>query len=445
MAEISEIPGPKELSHSRTSKVVRTPWGDANGLRARKLKAGGHHSRAQTERNQRERLFAAVVAAAAEKGYEATAVADLVKLSGVSRSTYYEHFADKQACFLAAVDAMIGPALERLTDEPETLDERRGREAFGALVEAVVAQPAAARVCLVELYAAGPEAVATLDRIVDGLALAAERMFATMPEHRELPPEIVRAIVGGVQKAIQKRLLRGEESALPGLVPQLWEWALSIPPPPGPLRSDRQRPLRPRRFAARQASSPPTERVLRALAAEVCERGYHEATVAAIVGRARTSQRTFYESFADKEAALVAALDSSSAQMLAAALPAFRRAPDWPRSVRDTLEAMLRFAAEEPEYGRLGTVEMYAAGRRALEQREAVTESLEELLAAGFELAPEAPPLAPEATAGALYALLYDFVRENGPERLPELLPTANYLTLAPFLGAEDAYRVAVS
>ena len=110
--------------------------------------------------------------------------------------------------------------------------------------------------------------------------------------------------------------------------------------------------------------------------------------MAEIVERAATSQRTFYEYFANKEDAIVAALDSGSAQMLAAALPAYRRGADWQRSVHDTQEAMLRYAAEEPEYGRLGAVEMYGAGKRALEQREIVTEGMEELLAPGFDFAP---------------------------------------------------------
>ncbi|HKO37710.1 MAG TPA: helix-turn-helix domain-containing protein, partial [Solirubrobacterales bacterium] len=235
------------------------------------------------------------------------------------------------------------------------------------------------------------------------------------------------------------------EAELLELIPGLWEWVLCVPPPPGPLRPARRRPVRPRPFEQRQAAVHPTERVLRALAAEVSERGYAEVTVAEIVERAHTSQRTFYDSFTDKEAAVVAALDSGSAQMLAAALPAFRRAVDWPSSVRLTQEAMLRFAAEEPEYGRLGAVEMYAAGKRALEQRERVTESMEELLATGFAVAPEAPMLAPEAIGGALYALLYDFVKANGPERLLELVPSFVYVTLAPFLGADEAYAAAVN
>ena len=76
------------------------------------LRPGRGTPRDEAERNQRERLFAAMVATVAEKGYEATTVADLVKLSGVSRSAFYRHFADKEECFLTAAEALIEPTLE---------------------------------------------------------------------------------------------------------------------------------------------------------------------------------------------------------------------------------------------------------------------------------------------------------------------------------------------
>jgi AcrR family transcriptional regulator len=166
--------------------------------------------------------------------------------------------------------------------------------------------------------------------------------------------------------------------------------------------------------------------------------------VAEIVERASTSQRTFYEHFANKEEALLAALDSGSALMLASTLPAFRRAPDWQQAVRGAYEGMFAFGIEEPEYSRLGAVEMYAAGRRALETRDRVVEQLEHLLQPGFELAPETPAIAAEAIGGAIYALVYDHVRAKGPETLPELVPTATYITLAPFIGGDAAYELAI-
>jgi AcrR family transcriptional regulator len=425
--------------------MVRTPWGDAAQLRERKLRPGRGTPRNEAERNQRERLFAAMVATVAEKGYEATTVADLVELSGVSRSAFYRHFDDKQGCFLAAIEALVGPTLRKVAaDESAAPGVERAKRAFGSLIEAIVAQPAAAKMCIVEVYAAGPEGAQLVDRALEQVEALVQQLFDQIPERRGMPPEIVRALVGGIQKVIHKRLYRGQEGELLGLVPELWDWLFCYPLPPGPLRATRRRSVKALPFAERQAQSNPAERVLRALAAVVAEKGYPDTTVAEVVERASTSQRTFYEHFKNKEDAIVAALDSGSAHMLAAALPAFRRAPDWKHAVHDTQEAMFAFGAEEPEYARMGGVEMYAAGNRALEQREIVTEGMEGLLAPGYELKPETPAIAAEAIGGALYSLLYDHVSKKGPETLPELVPTLVYVTLAPFLEAEDAYQVAI-
>jgi AcrR family transcriptional regulator len=425
--------------------MARTPWGDAAQLRDKKLRPGRGTPRDEAERNQRERLFAAMVATVAEKGYEATTVADLVQLSGVSRSAFYRHYDDKQSCFLAAVEAMVEPTLKRLgADESAPAGVERARAAFETLIKTIVSQPAAAKMCIVEIYAAGPEGAALVDRTLDSATALTAGLLAQVPEREGMPVELVRALVGGIQKTLHKRLYRGQEEELLELAPQLWEWLLSYPVPPGPLKATRRRTVKAVPFAERQSQSNPPERVLRALAAVVSEKGYPDTTVAEIVERASTSQRTFYEHFRNKEDAIVAALDSGSAHMLAAALPAFRRAPDWPHAVHDTQEAMFAFGAEEPEYARLGGVEMYAAGKRALDQREVVTEGMEGLLAPGYELRPETPPIAAEAIGGSLYSLLYDHVNRKGPETLPDLVPTLVYVTLAPFLDRDEAYEVAI-
>ena len=425
--------------------MTKTPWGDAAALRERKLRPGRGTPRDEAERNQRERLFAAMVATVAEKGYEATTVADLVQLSGVSRSAFYRHFEDKQACFLAAVEAMVEPTLKKLgTDESAPPGIERARGAFETLIKTIVAQPAAAKMCIVEVYAAGPEGAALVDRMVESSTDLAAALLEQVPERRGMPRELVRSIVGGIQKAIHKRLYRGQEEELLDLVPQLWDWIFCYPVPPGPLRARRRRSVKAVPFDERQKLANPPERILRALAAVVADKGYPDTTVAEVVERASTSQRTFYEHFKNKEDAIVAALDSGASHMLAAALPAFRRAPDWEHAVHDTIEAMFCWGAEEPEYARMGGVEMYAAGKRALDQREVVTEGMEGLLAPGYELKPETPAIAAEAVGGALYELLYDHVNKRGPETLPDLVPTLVYVTLAPFLEANEAYEVAI-
>lgn len=424
--------------------MVQTPWGDAAELRERKLRPGRGTPREEAKRNQRERLFAAMVATVAERGYEATTVADLVGLSGVSRSAFYRHFGDKQECFIAAIEALVGPALETAEaglELPGNME--RAKQAFETLIRQIVGQPAASKMYFVEVYAAGSEGVALVDRTLDAFEALAKQMLDQMPGHEGMPSEIVRALIGGVQKVIHKRLYRGQEQELLELAPQLWDWLLSNPPPPGPLKAPRRRSRKAPPFEERQAASSPPERILRALAAVVSEKGYPETTVADIVERARTSQRTFYEHFDNKEDAMVAALDSGSAQMLAAALPAFRRAHDWQHAVQATQEAMFTFGVQEPEYARLGAVEMYAAGTRALEQREKVTEGMEGLLTDGYKVNPDVSPITAEAIGGALYALFYDHVKQKGAERLAEIVPPVVYVTLAPFLGAEEAYSLA--
>jgi len=386
-----------------------------------------------------------MVAAVDEKGYEAATVADVVRLSGVSRSAFYRHFDDKQTCFIAAVEAIVEPTLRQLgADESAPPGIERARQGFEGVIQSIVDQPAAAKMCVVEVYAAGEAGAALVDRMMERSTDVAAALLDQVPERTGLPRELVRALVGGIQKVIHKRLYRGQEQELLELAPQLWDWVFSYPLPPGPLKPKRRRRVKALSFEERQKLSTPPERVLRALAAVVAERGYPDTTVAEVVDRARTSQRTFYEHFKNKEDAIVAALDNGSAHMLAAALPAFRRAPDWAHAVHDTQEAMFRWGAEEPEYARMGGKEMYAAGTRALDQREMVTEGFEALLAPGYELKPGTPPIAAEAIGGALYSLLYDHVNKKGPETLPDLVPTLVYVTLAPFLEAEEAYEVAI-
>ena len=99
---------------------MRTPWGDAAELRERMMRPGRGVPREEAERNHRERLFAAMVAMVVEKGYDATRVADLVKLAGISRSAFYRQFTDKQECFLATVEELVQPTFERCIDTSRT-------------------------------------------------------------------------------------------------------------------------------------------------------------------------------------------------------------------------------------------------------------------------------------------------------------------------------------
>src|SRR6476620_2376203 len=69
--------------------------------------------------SQRGRMLEAIAHAVAEKGYAATAVADVISRAGVSRKTFYEHFANKEACFLEAYDTGVQVLLTTIDEAVE--------------------------------------------------------------------------------------------------------------------------------------------------------------------------------------------------------------------------------------------------------------------------------------------------------------------------------------
>jgi hypothetical protein len=108
-----------------------------------------------------------------------------------------------------------------------------------------------AKMCFVDVYAAGTEGVAVVDSTLDAFEKLVGRLVRQTPGHQGMPPEILRALIGGVQKVIHKRLYRGSEKELPELAPQLWDWIFLYPTPPGPLRPARRRTLAARPFEER--------------------------------------------------------------------------------------------------------------------------------------------------------------------------------------------------
>jgi AcrR family transcriptional regulator len=388
-------------------------------------------------------LFAAMVAVVARRGYRAATVADVLELSGVSRSAFYRHFANKQDCFLAACDAVVSDGMETVSAAYRTKGpwDRRLQAAFEAFVDVIVSQPAAARMTVVEIYAAGPAATERSDRAAAAFERLVRQSLDQSPTRAHMPAPIVRGIVGGIRKVIHTRLRRGEEGQLPSLVPALSEWATSYRTPPTSIRRPRARPALDGN--PRFVVSSPVERIYAAVATSVALTGYSRLTVADIIANASTSLTTFYTHFRNKEEAFLAAYDAGGAQSFAAALPAYQRAPDWPHAVRAGLAALLAYLAAEPAWAQLSIVEVLAAGPLAMERRDSALSLFEGLLGPGYELAPDVHPVVAEAIGGAIYALMYEQIRDRGAHRLPELLPAAVIIALAPFVGTEAACKIA--
>ena len=186
----------------------------------------GRHAapRAVVREAQRARMLEAMTQAVAEKGYARVAVADVIERAGVSRKTFYEQFANKEECFLAAYDAGVDRLLAAIDDALATLAPdwlAAARRAVEAYLETMAASPAFARAFLIEALGAGPAALErrgiVQGRFADQLAAIHRRARADIPEIPALAPLTFRAAVGAVNELVTAHVLEHGADTLPEL------------------------------------------------------------------------------------------------------------------------------------------------------------------------------------------------------------------------------------
>jgi AcrR family transcriptional regulator len=174
---------------------------------------------------QRERLIVAMLSAAADLGYLETNVQDVIDRAGVSRPTFYEHFANKEDCFLAAFDT----SAERLRKTVRSAardggDVWRDRVRCGlqALLRFASEEPDTARTMVVEARAASAAAVRRRVELLDDFAECLDSQARELlPGHRSSTPLTASGIVGGVESLLYSRLCKQEYDQLESLLPSL--------------------------------------------------------------------------------------------------------------------------------------------------------------------------------------------------------------------------------
>jgi AcrR family transcriptional regulator len=171
-------------------------------------------------RSQRERLLEAVAQTVVAKGYAATTVGDLTREAGVSRTTFYELFEDKETCFLAAYDDVVEALVRRVAAAYESAQGWPDRAAAGlaALLETLAEQPGLARLALVDIGSAGLAAQRRYRAAVQRLTPLFDEGRDFAPGGRNLPANTSRMAIGGVTGLISDELLAGRAEELPGLL-----------------------------------------------------------------------------------------------------------------------------------------------------------------------------------------------------------------------------------
>jgi AcrR family transcriptional regulator len=194
----------------------------------RRLPRGSHGlDRRLVAASQRTRLLEAVGRAVAEKGYGGATIDDIVRRAGVSKMTFYEHFRDKEDCFIAAYEAASEELFERVRtaqSEPDGWLERAGA-GIRAYLAWLAGDPELARAFLIEVAAAGPRAAERRERLRERYAALMRELQAEaradIPTLPRLPDEIFHALVAAVDDLVVRRIRDSSARDLPDLEPIL--------------------------------------------------------------------------------------------------------------------------------------------------------------------------------------------------------------------------------
>lgn len=407
-----------------------------------RLPRGPHRMKPlEVAKNQRRRMYGAMIEAVAASGYGRTSVKQVVMLAGVSRRAFYEQFANKEECFLATLDLIASQALVHIAAGYRSTEgtlEQRMEAALRRFAEVVTGNPKGARLMLVDAPSAGP---AGWERLTETMRIFEQRLaasFAHAPDAAPLPGPVARAIVGGLRRATFVRLLEQRTDEMPALVEDMLSWTLVFrTAEPSPL-GVRLRAVPSETYIAGEDER---ARVLRSALELASLEGYGNLTPMRIADEAGVSIDTFFDMFDDMEECFLAAIEQLSEDVRKTVSDPGLTSSEWPAAVRRSLERIMRYFAARPAYTQTIATGVFAMGQRAVDM---VAQLASEVAARLTEGAPGPPltGLAHEGIEGAIWHTIYSQTADGGTGALPELSDYLAYVVLAPFLGAEQAAQI---
>jgi AcrR family transcriptional regulator len=401
-----------------------------------------------------------MVESVARHGFAGTTLRELVALAGVSRTTFYTHFENKQDCFLSTFDEIVAQVTGRVKNAVCSQDDFRGQLIGGlaAIMDLVVEEPDAASLVAVESLTLGAGGVAHRQRASREFEAMVRQSFECFAPSKRVSDATIRAIVAGIHGVIYRRLRVGRRELLPGEVEELVDWGLGyLGPDSAAVRRAVQAAAAP--IAAADANiraqseavarwlEPPDspdsrstlsqhERILRAAAKVVREQGYEALSIPAISAAAGVSNQTFYENFSSKREAFLAAFEIISREALSVPAAVFDAAGGWPEAIGIGLRAVLEQIAANELFGRLAFFELATAGPVALDKVDAIVDRGTSVLESGVlrDSTGETPhSTILEAIGSGIWFSIQHELAHDRAESLPELAPEFAKIALAPF------------
>ncbi|MCQ4129042.1 TetR/AcrR family transcriptional regulator [Rhodococcus erythropolis] len=212
-----------------------------------RLPRGRHRlSKEDVAQSQRGRLCLAMMDLAADIGYHATSVADVVKSAGVSKRTFYELFDGMDDCFATALETCVAIALTKMNEATETTADQSDWHdlltvSVHTYLSTLAVEPKAARAMHIEILNAGPAASAARLRMVQIFADRMRALHAVAgqrePDLPEPLPGVFEFFVDGLDGRIRHHLLTAAASTLTTLTPVIVEAGTALLGRPDFIRS----------------------------------------------------------------------------------------------------------------------------------------------------------------------------------------------------------------
>jgi AcrR family transcriptional regulator len=197
---------------------------EPEGAVPRKLPPGRHGLPRQfVLHNQRGRLVEAAMHVFGTRSFGEARVADVLERAAISRKTFYEQFADKEACFMAAYEAAAVRARDAIRMGSRGIDDWQAsvRGGIESLLAFLAAEPELARLLVVEVTGAGPTA---LRRRSEAVRQFAAMLAQTGDQDAPLGAQVA---VGGIWEVVHALVLEERADQLPEVVDGLVECALA--------------------------------------------------------------------------------------------------------------------------------------------------------------------------------------------------------------------------
>jgi len=209
--------------------ATKVQAGAAGTGRIREIEARSHSPKLELVGSpKREKILEGMLEAVGAEGYDATSVRTVLDRTGLYRQAFYDNFADKDSCYLAALEMGIRRLEAEMLRGAASEEDWRGRlrGGLGALLDLLDAEPDFGRGVIVEIHAAGPEALA---RRAEAMKKATDFIDLARAESEEpdSPPTIApEGIVAGIHAIVHSRLSTGATDGFRQLLPEFMYFAV---------------------------------------------------------------------------------------------------------------------------------------------------------------------------------------------------------------------------